>query len=124
LTYDQLYTAKTVTVTVAAAGATATAANGATAAAAPNAAVANGENLQTFKGALGGITAPAVNKGGRGFQVANNADFLNIAAALGRSCDVQHNQCANAANAKKAADLTSVTQCDQQNDDCRAAISA
>jgi hypothetical protein len=38
---------------------------------------------------VGGVTAPAVTAGGRGFVVANNDDFLNLAAALGRSCDVQ-----------------------------------
>lgn len=95
--------------------------NAATGAAAGAGAAAGG-NLQKFTGGLGGITAPAVRAGGRGFQVDNNSDFLNVAAALGRSCDVQHNQCANAANSKKGVD--SVSACDAQNDDCRKLIGA
>ncbi|KAL1713009.1 hypothetical protein EV715DRAFT_172968, partial [Schizophyllum commune] len=74
-------------------------------------------NLQTFTGDLGGA-APAVTPGGRGFQVEGNDDFLNAAAALGRSCDVQHNKCANAANSGGG---FSVGDCDQQNTQCRAA---
>ncbi|KAL1677877.1 hypothetical protein EV122DRAFT_193918, partial [Schizophyllum commune] len=74
-------------------------------------------NLQTFTGDLGGA-APAVTPGGRGFQVEGNDDFLNAAAALGRSCDVQHNKCANAANSGGG---FSVGDCDQQNTECRAA---
>ncbi|KAI5829242.1 hypothetical protein K523DRAFT_41861 [Schizophyllum commune Tattone D] len=77
-------------------------------------------NLQTFTGDLGGA-APAVTTGGRGFQVEGNDDFLNAAAALGRSCDVQHNKCANAANSGGG---FSVGDCDQQNTECRAAASA
>ncbi|KAI5896623.1 uncharacterized protein SCHCODRAFT_02615369 [Schizophyllum commune H4-8] len=77
-------------------------------------------NLQTFTGSLGGA-APAVTPGGRGFQVEGNDDFLNAAAALGRSCDVQHNKCANAANSGGG---FSVGDCDQQNTECRAAASA
>ena len=38
---------------------------------------------------VGNIPAPAVTTGGRAFQVANNDDFINLATALGRSCDVQ-----------------------------------
>lgn len=56
----------------------------------------NGANLQSFNGQLGGAP-PVVVAGGRGF-VTNGADFLNIGAAIGRSCDVQHNRCANEAN--------------------------
>lgn len=50
-------------------------------------------------------------------------DFLNVNAALGRSCDIQHNACANAANsaAGRASGLTA-GQCDSQNNDCHAAI--
>jgi hypothetical protein len=43
---------------------------------------------------VGGITAPPVTAGGKGF-VTNGSDFVNLAAALGRSCDVQHNGCAD-----------------------------
>lgn len=40
-------------------------------------------------------------------------------AALGRSCDVQHNACANAANS--GAISADVQQCDEQNTQCHAA---
>ncbi|CAG7853458.1 SubName: Full=Uncharacterized protein {ECO:0000313/EMBL:CCA73998.1} [Serendipita indica DSM 11827] len=102
----------TVTVTVTAGAedagqATSTAAPEATSSAAPAADAGAGGNLQKFTGNLGGITAPAVVPGGRGFQVVgNNSDFLNVGAALGRSCDVQHNQCANAANSNRNAGFT------------------
>ncbi|ORY07007.1 hypothetical protein BCR34DRAFT_29477 [Clohesyomyces aquaticus] len=57
-------------------------------------------NLQSFTGALGGITATPVEDSGnpdRPFQVKGDT-FVNIAAALQRSCDQQFNACANAAN--------------------------
>ena len=38
---------------------------------------------------VGGIAAPSVTAGGKGFIVENNDQFLNLSAALGRSCDVQ-----------------------------------
>lgn len=85
------------------------------------ASAASGSNLQTFTGALGGIVAPAVTAGGRGFVVANNDSFLNLAAALGRSCDVQHNQCANLSNA--GGQSFTVGDCDTQDTQCRAASS-
>ncbi|KAH8924057.1 hypothetical protein BT69DRAFT_1218292, partial [Atractiella rhizophila] len=79
-------------------------------------------NLQTFTGNLGGLKAPPVTAGGKGFIVENNDEFLNIGAALGRSCDVQHNQCANLANS--GGQSFNVGDCDTQNNQCRAAISA
>ncbi|KAG6844607.1 hypothetical protein H0H87_005541 [Tephrocybe sp. NHM501043] len=80
-------------------------------------------NLQKFTGALGGKAAPAVTPGGRGFVVSGSDDFLDVAAALGRSCDIQHNQCANVANsATGRSSGLSVGQCDSQNNDCHAAI--
>ncbi|GJE88265.1 hypothetical protein PsYK624_043480 [Phanerochaete sordida] len=114
----------TVTVTVSAVAAATTAPSATTAnvaAATTTAAAAAGGNLQTFTGALGGIAAPAVTAGGRNFVVANNDDFVNLATALGRSCDVQHNQCADSANSGGG---FSVGQCDSQNTDCHAAISS
>ncbi|KAF9267502.1 hypothetical protein L218DRAFT_691850 [Marasmius fiardii PR-910] len=78
-------------------------------------------NLQTFTGALGNQAAPAVTKGGRGFQVQGSDDFLNVGAALGRSCDIQHNKCANAANSGGG---FSVGDCDAQNTQCKATIQA
>lgn len=38
---------------------------------------------------VGNIPAPSVAAGDRGFVVADNDSFVNLAAALGRSCDVQ-----------------------------------
>jgi len=110
--------AATVTVTVGAAP-TSTAA----APAAPSASQASGSlsssgaNLQTFTGALGGAP-PAVTAGGKGF-VTDGSDFVNLAAALGRSCDVQHNTCANAANS--GAGSFKVSDCDTQDTACKAA---
>jgi len=87
----------------------------------PSVAASASGNLQTFTGSLGGA-APQVTSGGRGFEVQGSDDFLNLSAAIGRSCDIQHNQCANFANSAdgKAAGV-SVGQCDQQNNACRAA---
>ncbi|KAF5382415.1 hypothetical protein D9615_002974 [Tricholomella constricta] len=79
-------------------------------------------NLQKFTGALGGQAAPTVTAGGRGFNVEGSDSFLNVGAALGRSCDIQHNKCANVANsaAGRSSGLT-VGQCDQQTNQCRSA---
>jgi len=77
------------------------------------------DNLQSFTGGLGGIAAPPITRGGKGFVV-DNDDFLNLNAAKGRSCDKQHNACANAANASKTAGF-SVGDCDKQNDQCKQA---
>ncbi|KAM3075279.1 hypothetical protein ACMFMG_007278 [Clarireedia jacksonii] len=55
-------------------------------------------------GALGGIAAPAVTKSSdpaRPFEVNGNT-FVNQAAALQRSCDIQFNACADAFNGGKA----------------------
>jgi hypothetical protein len=64
-----------------------------------------GSNFQTFTAALGNIAAtPVVDSGiaNRKFQVKNDT-FVNIGAALQRSCDQQFNACANAANGGGAA---------------------
>jgi hypothetical protein len=58
--------------------------------------------------------------GDRPFSV-NGDTFVGSGAALGRSCDVQHNACANAANAGQLPG--GVQQCDQQDQECRAANS-
>lgn len=71
-------------------------------------------NLQTFTGALGGIEAtPIVDSGNpdRPFQVKGDT-FVNIGAALQRSCDQQFNACANSANGGNA--QLSVSACSQQ----------
>jgi len=76
-----------------------------------------GANLQTFTGNLGGLP-PAVTTGGKGF-VTDGSDFLNLPAALGRSCDVQHNACADASNS--GAGSFKVSDCDAQDTACKAA---
>lgn len=86
------------------------------------AAAAAGNNVQTFKGALGGPPPPVISSASeRPFSV-NGDTFLNAGAALGRSCDVQHNACANAANSGKLSG--GVGQCDTQNNECKAAASS
>ncbi|KAK2613593.1 hypothetical protein N8I77_000498 [Diaporthe amygdali] len=84
---------------------------------------AKGNNVQTFTGALGGA-APAVIDSGdskRPFSV-NGDNFVNQGAALQRSCAVQHNACANAANSGSG--NFSVSDCGAQEDACNAAASA
>ncbi|TRM65095.1 hypothetical protein BD626DRAFT_240688 [Schizophyllum amplum] len=78
-------------------------------------------NLQTFTGSLGDVTAPAVTATGDGkFSVEGNSVFNNEQNALIRSCDVQHNKCANAANSSgNSGDLT-VEACGTQQTDCNA----
>ncbi|KAK0223337.1 hypothetical protein IW262DRAFT_1269388 [Armillaria fumosa] len=81
----------------------------------------SGANLQTFTGALGDVTAPAVSGTSDGqFQVEGNSEFKDVQDALVRSCDVQHNQCANKANATgNQGDLT-VAACGDQQTQCTA----
>ena len=56
-------------------------------------------NLQSFAGNLGAAATPIVDSGNedRPFQVGGDT-FVNLAAALQRSCDQQFNACANQAN--------------------------
>ncbi|KAJ7626674.1 hypothetical protein DFH06DRAFT_1273081 [Mycena polygramma] len=114
--------ASTTAAAATAASTTAAAAASTTAAAASSttAAASTSGNVQTFTGALGGQAAPPVTPGGKGFVV-DGSEFINEAGALGRSCDVQHNLCANAANSGGA---FSVGDCDTQNTACHAAITA
>ncbi|KAK0663033.1 hypothetical protein QBC41DRAFT_340504 [Cercophora samala] len=77
-------------------------------------------NVQTFTGALGGpapavISDPASN---RPFSVNGNT-FLQAGAAIQRSCAIQKNACANAANAGQIQGGTG--QCDQQESACLSA---
>ncbi len=80
-----------------------------------------GVNVQLFTGTLGGPPPPVISGAGdRPFSV-NGDTFVGSGAALGRSCDVQHNKCANAAN---SGDISGgVGQCDAQDAACRAANS-
>lgn len=78
---------------------------------------AQGSNVQTFTGNLGGA-APAVTDSGdakRPFSV-NGATFVNEGAAIQRSCAVQHNACANAANSGSG--NFSVSDCGTQGTSC------
>ncbi|KLO17393.1 hypothetical protein SCHPADRAFT_937092 [Schizopora paradoxa] len=85
------------------------------------AAAASGANLQTFTGALGGVTAPTVTAIGNGqFQVEGNSAFNSLSSALERSCDVQNNQCANAANASGNQNGLTVAACNAQQAQCNA----
>ncbi|KAI4264823.1 MAG: hypothetical protein L6R35_007280 [Caloplaca aegaea] len=76
-------------------------------------------DVQTFTGALGGLPPPVIESSGdRPFRVNGNT-FVNSGAALRRSCSIQHNACANAANGGALAG--GVGQCDAQEQDCIAA---
>ncbi|KAL8949919.1 MAG: hypothetical protein Q9222_004008 [Ikaeria aurantiellina] len=78
-----------------------------------------GDNVQTFTGALGGLPPPVIESSGdRPFSVNGNT-FVNSGAALQRSCAIQHNACANAANSGELDG--GVGQCDAQEKDCNAA---
>jgi hypothetical protein len=83
----------------------------------------SGSNVQTFTGNLGGPAPPVIFTAGaaRPFAVDGTTD-VNKAAALQRSCDVQKNACANAANSGQLAGKT-VSDCDQQHTACLAAAS-
>ncbi|KAK2055066.1 hypothetical protein LY76DRAFT_521186 [Colletotrichum caudatum] len=96
----------------------ATAGADAAAGAASGAAAAAGTNVQTFTGSLGGTPPPVIQSSGdRPFSVKGDT-FVGKAAALGRSCDIQHNACATAANSGTLSG--GVAQCDAQNTQCRA----
>lgn len=71
-------------------------------------------NLQKFTGSIGGAPPPVINNGSnRPFEV-NGSTFVNLKAALQRSCDVQHNKCANALNSQHQ----NISPCEQQRNDC------
>jgi hypothetical protein len=75
-------------------------------------------NLQVFTGNLGGIAAPAVVASGSQFQVEGNSVFNTKIQALSRSCDVQQNDCANAANSSGNKGEFTVTACGTQKTTC------
>lgn len=78
-------------------------------------------NLQTFTGALGGVTAPVVTSAGNGkFQVTGNSLFNSQQSAVQRSCDVQNNLCADAANASGNKNGFTVAACNAQQAQCNA----
>lgn len=77
-----------------------------------------GVNIQSFTGSLGGPPPPVVSSASsRPFSVNGNT-FTGQAAALSRSCDIQHNACADAANSGELAG--GVSQCATQLASCRA----
>ncbi|KAF7374870.1 hypothetical protein MSAN_00373100 [Mycena sanguinolenta] len=78
-------------------------------------------NLQSFTGALGGISAQAVVTSGSQFQVVGNSLFNTKTDALSRSCDDQQNACADAANAAGNKGSLTVAACNTQLADCKAA---
>ncbi|KAK2000980.1 hypothetical protein LX36DRAFT_629576 [Colletotrichum falcatum] len=79
----------------------------------------SGKNVQAFTGTLGGAAPPVIEStGDRPFSV-NGDTFVGKAAALGRSCDVQHNACSRAANGGQISG--GVSQCDAQNTQCHSA---
>ncbi|KAF7327844.1 hypothetical protein MKEN_00364200 [Mycena kentingensis (nom. inval.)] len=82
-------------------------------------------NLQKFAGSLGGISAPAVSSSGTSqFSVDGaNSQFNSAADALRRSCGIQHNLCADAANDTRNQGSLTVAACDTQEKDCFATIS-
>lgn len=83
---------------------------------------ASGNNVQTFTGTLGGPPPPVISStGNRPFSV-NGDTFVTVGAALQRSCSIQHNACASAANSGKLSG--GVGQCDTQNSQCTAAATS
>ncbi|EPE06325.1 hypothetical protein F503_02453 [Ophiostoma piceae UAMH 11346] len=101
------------------------AAKGAAAKAKANVARAAGQvNVQTFTGTLGGAAPPVVSSAAnadRPFSV-DGSTFVKQGAALQRSCSVQHNACATAANSGQLAG--GVAQCETQQTACEAATAA
>ncbi|KAM0197315.1 hypothetical protein ACHAPI_005179 [Fusarium lateritium] len=83
---------------------------------------ANGDNIQSFTGTLGGPAPPVVSStGDKPFSVNGNT-FNGANVALGRSCDIQKNACADAANSGQLDG--GVQQCEEQLQECRAAAGA
>jgi hypothetical protein len=86
-------------------------------------AAATTTNIQAFTGSLGGVAPPVISTAGadRPFSV-DGSTFLKATAALQRSCSVQHNACANAANSGQITGGSA--QCETQQSACEAATSA
>ncbi|KAF9038115.1 hypothetical protein BJ165DRAFT_422639 [Panaeolus papilionaceus] len=78
----------------------------------------NSSNLQTFTGSLGNVAAPAVTSIGNGqFQVQGNT-FNAQKDAVVRSCNLQKNQCSDAANASGNQNGFTVAACTTQENQC------
>jgi hypothetical protein len=80
-------------------------------------------NEQTFTGTLGGAAPPVTSSAGERPFTVNGDTFVNLGAALQRSCSIQNNACANAANAGTLPG-TNVGDCNAQEAACNAATSA
>ncbi|KAG9498236.1 hypothetical protein J7337_011132 [Fusarium musae] len=81
---------------------------------------AQGVNVQTFTGTLGGAPPPVISSNAEKPFSVNGNTFNGESVALGRSCDIQHNACADAANSGQLDG--GVGQCETQLAACRAAI--
>ncbi|EPS38143.1 hypothetical protein H072_8163 [Dactylellina haptotyla CBS 200.50] len=88
----------------------------ATPAATPTANANTGTNVQTFTGSVGAPPVPVENVGGPRPFVVRGDSFVNFGAACQRSCDVQKNQCANAANGGNK--TVKVSDCETQQQAC------
>lgn len=94
------------------------ASSSAAAASSGTATTASGTNVNAFTGSTGAAPVPVESSAGdRPFSV-NGDTFINVGAAVQRACDVQKNQCANAANSGGGG---SVADCDTQQQACIAA---
>ncbi|KAK6087565.1 hypothetical protein SCUP234_01723 [Seiridium cupressi] len=101
--------------------ATASAAAATASASATGTATAAGVDVNKFTGSTGAAPVPVISSAAeRPFSV-NGDTFLNIGAATQRACDVQKNQCANAANSGQGG---SASDCDAQQQACVAANAA
>ncbi|RSM18114.1 hypothetical protein CDV31_003036 [Fusarium ambrosium] len=78
-----------------------------------------GANIQVFTGTLGGPAPPVVSSAGNRPFAVNGNTFTGAGAAISRSCDIQHNACANAANSGELEG--GIAQCETQVDECKAA---
>ncbi|KAM0351148.1 hypothetical protein ACHAPU_002932 [Fusarium lateritium] len=82
----------------------------------------NGADIQSFTGTLGGPAPPVISSNAEKPFSVNGNTFNGAGVALGRSCDIQHNACADAANSGELDG--GVGQCETQLEECRAAIDA
>ncbi|ODN97312.1 hypothetical protein L198_03875 [Cryptococcus wingfieldii CBS 7118] len=85
---------------------------------------ASGTNLQTYTGAIDGISAPSVTADGDQYTCNGNT-FNSKSDALTRSCDVQRNQCLDSANSKANDQVSAaMTACETQATECDASVSS
>lgn len=107
----------TITTTITPSGAAA-ASTVSDAAATETSSASTGTNVQEFTGTLGGAPPPVISSSGtKPFEV-NGDTFVGQGTAISRSCAIQHNACANAANSGSID--ASVSDCDAQETACQA----